>query len=121
MGYLLKDSGPEDLVQAIRQVHRGEPSLEPSVARKVLQELSHPAKAELTPEPLSERELDVLRLVAQGCSNRSIADKLVISEVTVRTHVSSILGKLHLASRTQAALYALREGLASLEDVPPGS
>ena len=119
LGYLLKDSGPEELVQAIRQVSRGEPSLEPSIARKVLQELSHPSKAELTPEPLTERELDVLRLIAQGCSNRSIADKLVISEVTVRTHVSNILSKLHLASRTQAALFALREGLASLEDVPP--
>jgi NarL family two-component system response regulator LiaR len=119
LGYLLKDSGPEELVQAIHQVSRGEPSLEPSIARKVLQELSHPPKAQLTPEPLSERELDVLRLIAQGCSNRAIADKLVISEVTVRTHVSNILSKLHLASRTQAALYALREGLASLEDVPP--
>jgi NarL family two-component system response regulator LiaR len=93
--------------------------LEPSIARKVLQELSHPLKAELTPEPLSEREMDVLRLIAQGCSNRAIADKLVISEVTVRTHVSNILSKLHLASRTQAALYALRAGLASLEDIPP--
>ena len=121
LGYLLKDTGPEELVQAIRQVYRGEPSLEPSIARKVLQELSHPLKAELTPEPLSEREMDVLRLIAQGCSNRSIADKLVIGEVTVRTHVSNILSKLHLASRTQAALYALREGLASLEDVPPAS
>src|SRR5512143_2491180 len=120
LGYLLKDSGPEELIQAIRQVYRGEPSLEPSIARKVLQELSHPPKAEPIPEPLSERELEILRLIAQGCSNRSIADQLVISEVTVRTHVSNILGKLHLASRTQAALYALREGLASLDDIPPG-
>ena len=103
LGYLLKDSGPEELIQAIRQVYRGEPSLEPSIARKVLQELSHPSKAEHIAEPLSERELEILRLIAQGCSNRSIADQLVISEVTVRTHVSNILGKLHLASRTQAA------------------
>ena len=73
-------------------------------------------KAEPIPEPLSERELEILRLIAQGCSNRSIADQLFISEVTVRTHVSNILGKLHLASRTQAALYALREGLASLDE-----
>jgi len=121
LGYLLKDTGPEELVQAIRQVYRGEPSLEPSIARKVLQEVSRPPKAGLTLEPLSDREVDVLRLIAQGCSNRSIADKLVIGEVTVRTHVSNILSKLHLASRTQAALYALREGLASLEDVPPAS
>jgi NarL family two-component system response regulator LiaR len=119
LGYLLKDSGPDELVQAIHQVYRGEPSLEPSIARKVLLELSQPPKTPLTAEPLTEREVDVLRLVAQGRSNRDIAEELVITEMTVRTHVSNILGKLHLASRTQAALYALREGLASLDDVPP--
>jgi NarL family two-component system response regulator LiaR len=120
LGYLLKDSGPEDLVQAIHQIHRGEPSLEPSIARKVLYELSHPLQQQPpTPEPLTERELDILRLVAQGRSNREIAEQLVITEMTVRTHVSNILSKLHLASRTQAALYALREGLASLDDVLP--
>ncbi len=120
LGYLLKDSGPEALVQAIHQVYRGEPSLEPSIARKVLTELSAPPKKPLTADPLTERELDILRLVAQGRSNKEIAEQLVIAEMTVRTHVSNILGKLHLASRTQAALYALREGLASLEDVPRG-
>jgi NarL family two-component system response regulator LiaR len=119
LGYLLKDSGPDQLVQAIHQVHRGEPSLEPAIARKVLYELSHPPRQPATPDPLTERELDILRLVAQGHSNREIADRLVIAEMTVRTHVSNILSKLHLASRTQAALYALREGLASLDDVPP--
>ncbi len=118
LGYLLKDSGPEALVQAIHQVYRGEPSLEPSIARKVLTELSAPPKKPLTADPLTERELDILRLVAQGRSNKEIAEQLVIAEMTVRTHVSNVLGKLHLASRTQAALYALREGLASLEDVP---
>jgi NarL family two-component system response regulator LiaR len=118
LGYLLKDSGPEDLVRAIHHVYRGEPSLEPSIARKVLYELSHPPQEPLTPDPLTERELDVLRLIAQGRSNREIAGQLVITEMTVRAHVSNILGKLHLASRTQAALYALREGLASLEDIP---
>jgi NarL family two-component system response regulator LiaR len=118
LGYLLKDSGPDELVQAIHHVHRGEPSLDPSIARKLLQELSHPPKIAPTTEPLTERELDVLRLVAQGKSNREIAEQLVITEMTVRTHVSNILSKLHLASRTQAALYALKEGLASLEDVP---
>jgi len=119
LGYLLKDSGPDQLVQAIHQVHRGEPSLEPAIAQNVLYELSHPPKQPATPDPLTERELDILRLVAQGHSNREIADRLVIAEMTVRTHVSNILNKLHLASRTQAALYALREGLASLDDVPP--
>ncbi len=84
----------------------------------MLEELFHPPHRPPTPEPLSERELEVLRLLAQGKSNREIADQLVITELTVRTHVSNILGKLHLASRTQAALYALKEGLASLEDIP---
>jgi NarL family two-component system response regulator LiaR len=116
LGYLLKDSGPEELVDAIHQVHRGESSLHPAVARKLLQELSHPPKQPPTPEPLTEREVEVLRLVAQGRSNQEIAEELVISEATARTHVSNILRKLHLASRTQAALYALREGLASLDD-----
>lgn len=119
LGYLLKDSGPDELLQAIRQVHRGEPSLEPSIARKVLLELSHPApQANPTADPLTERELEVLRLISQGKSNREIADDLVVAEWTVRTHVSNILGKLHLASRTQAALYALKTGLVSLDDLP---
>jgi NarL family two-component system response regulator LiaR len=118
LGYILKDSGPADLVQAIHQVHRGQPSLEPSIALKMLQELSHPSQRPPTPDPLSEREMEVLRLLAQGKSNREIAEQLVITVLTVRTHVSNILGKLHLASRTQAALYALKEGLASLDDVP---
>jgi NarL family two-component system response regulator LiaR len=118
LGYILKDSGPLELVQAIREVHEGHPSLEPSIALKMLQELSHPPQRPPTPEPLSERELEVLRLLAQGKSNREIADQLFIAELTVRTHVSNILGKLHLANRTQAALYALKEGLASLEEFP---
>jgi NarL family two-component system response regulator LiaR len=118
LGYILKDSGPLELVQAIHQVHQGQPSLEPSIALKVLQELAHPAQQPPTPDPLSEREMEVLRLLAQGKSNREIAEQLVITDLTVRTHVSNILGKLHLASRTQAALYALKEGLASLDDIP---
>ena len=120
LGYLLKDSTPDQLLEAVRQVHRGEPSLEPSIARKVLQELSNPGQGKQTPEPLTERELDVLRLIAQGMSNKEIASKIFVAEWTVRSHVSNILGKLHLASRTQAALYALRSGLASLEDVSSG-
>jgi NarL family two-component system response regulator LiaR len=118
LGYLLKDSSPTELVEAISQVYRGESSLHPSVARKLLQELSRPPKQEPTVDPLTEREVEVLRLVAQGRSNQEIANELVVSEGTVRTHVSSILSKLHLASRTQAALYALRTGLASLDDQP---
>jgi NarL family two-component system response regulator LiaR len=117
LGYLLKDSGPDELIRAIRQVYRGEPSLGPSIARKVLVELAQPPKTPLTSEPLTEREMVILRLVAQGMSNGEIAEQLTIAEMTVRTHVSHILSKLHLASRTQAALYALKEGLASLDDV----
>ncbi len=118
LGYLLKDSGPQELIQAIRQVYRGEPSLDPSVARKVLTELSGPPKKPLTPDPLTARELNILKLIAQGQSNKQIAANLVIAEETVHSHVSSILSKLHLASRTQAALYALKEGIASVEDIP---
>jgi NarL family two-component system response regulator LiaR len=116
LGYLLKDSSPEDLVAAIHQVHQGESSLHPTIARKLLQELSQPPDKPPTLDPLTEREVEVLKLVAQGRSNQEIAEALVISEATARTHVSNILHKLHLASRTQAALYALREGLASLDD-----
>jgi len=116
LGYHLKDSRPEDLARAIRQVHRGESSLHPVIARKVLEELSRPSSRPPTPDPLTQREVEVLRLVAQGLENREIAEKLVITEATVRTHVSNITSKLHVASRTQAALYALREGIASLDD-----
>jgi NarL family two-component system response regulator LiaR len=115
LGYLLKESAPEDLVQAIHQIHRGESSLHPTIARKVLQEITHPSDRPPTPNPLTEREDEVLRLVAQGLSNQDIARKLNISDPTVRTHVSNIMSKLHLATRIQAALYALREGLVSLD------
>lgn len=115
MGYHLKDSSPEVLIEAIRQVNQGVASLHPSIAKKVLEEFHHSDKQQLSEEPLTQRELEVLRLIAQGRENKEIAEQLVISEATVRTHVSNILGKLHLASRTQAALYALREGLAHLD------
>ena len=114
MGYHLKDSSPEALEEAIRQVYRGEPSLHPLIAKKVLEELHAPPEDQGVYETLTKRELEVLSLIAQGLENREIASQLVVSEATIRTHVSNILGKLHLASRTQAALYALREGLASL-------
>ena len=117
LGYLMKDSGPDELVQAIQQVAKGEPSLGPAIARKLLSELHTPPEAPLTPDPLTGREVDVLRLISKGLSNREIAEQLVITERTVCTHVSNILRKLHLASRTQAALYALKEGLSSLDDV----
>ncbi len=114
LGYLLKDSGPEELVQAIQQVHCGNSSLHPAVARKLLEEISQPSSRGSDADPLTDREVTVLKLVAQGYSNRDIAGELTVSEATVRTHVSHILAKLELSSRTQAALYALRRGLASL-------
>ena len=116
VGYHLKDSSPEALVEAIRQVSQGMVSLHPSIAKKLLDELHNTGEQKLAEEPLTPRELDVLRRIAQGQENREIAEQLVISEATVRTHVSNILGKLHLASRTQAALYALRGGLAHLNE-----
>jgi NarL family two-component system response regulator LiaR len=116
LGYLLKDSSPQELVKAIRQVHKGESSLHPSVARKLLRELSPAADAAAAPSLLTNRETEVLQLVAQGCTNRQIAEHLCISEATIRTHMSKILAKLKLGSRTQAALYALREGIATLHD-----
>jgi NarL family two-component system response regulator LiaR len=126
MGYLLKDCDSEELVRAIHQVHQGESSLHPKIARMLLQEMAaeRPASGPEPPprperptvDPLTERELDVLKLVARGHSNREIADELVVAEGTVRTHVSNILSKLHLASRTQATLFALREGLTSLDE-----
>jgi NarL family two-component system response regulator LiaR len=116
LGYLLKDSSPGELLQAIRDVYLGEASLHPTIARKLIKELNRPAEAPQTSDPLTEREVEVLRLVAQGLSNDDIAARLVVSERTVRTHVSNILDKLHLANRTQATLYALKQGLASLDD-----
>lgn len=117
MGYLLKDSSPDDLLEAIRKVHQGEPFLAPDIARKVLTEIAQPQKPQKpTPDPLTRREVDTLRLVAQGKSNKAIAEELYVSEATVRTHMTSILSKLHLANRVQATLYALREGLASLDE-----
>jgi NarL family two-component system response regulator LiaR len=115
LGYLLKDTSPQQLLQSIYAVHRGESSLHPTIALKVIRELNHPPALPPTEDPLTEREVEVLRLVAQGMTNQEIAERLVISERTVGNHVGSILAKLHLANRTQATLYALREGLASLE------
>jgi len=116
LGYLIKDTGPEELVRAIRQVHQGQLTLHPTIAQKLLKELTLTSERPPSPDPLTDREVEVLKLIARGLSNQEIAETLVVSIATVYTHVSKILDKLHLASRTQAALYALREGLASLYD-----
>lgn len=111
--YLLKDVSPDALVEAIRAVHRGEARLHPDITRKLMEQVAQqasPSRQEL-PEELTERELDVVQLVAQGRSNHDIAQALVISEKTVKTHISNILGKLHLDDRTQLAIYALKHGL----------
>ncbi len=116
LGYLLKDSSPQQLLQAIHDVYQGQSSLHPTIALKVIREINEPPDRPPTENPLTSREEEVLRMVAQGLINEEIADKLAISKWTVRTHVRNILAKLHLANRTQAALYALREGLADLDD-----
>jgi NarL family two-component system response regulator LiaR len=115
LGYILKDTVPAKLLDAIRQVHAGNLSLPPEIATKVLAELGKPEDKTPTPEPLTAREFEVLRMMAKGMGNQEIAEALVIAPVTVRTHVSRILGKLHLANRVQATLYALREGIVTLE------
>ena len=107
-GYLLKDARPQELIDAIRAVARGEALLAPTVAARLMRELSRPSEDEAS-SILTSRELDVLRLIASGRSNKEIAMDLVLSEKTVKTHVSNILAKLHLADRTQAALYAVRQ------------
>lgn len=113
-GYVLKDSDADDVAAALRAAHRGELQLDPQVARRLMSSLrggpGDDAAAELT-----SRELEVLRLVATGKPNKEIAAELTISERTVRTHVSGILRKLRLSSRTQAALWAVREGVVEVE------
>jgi two-component system, NarL family, response regulator LiaR len=116
-GYLLKDIPPAELVQAVRDAHLGKVQLHPEVARKLMtvaaaKEQPRPISSlESSDENLTEREREVLSLIAEGRNNRQIAESLVISEKTVKTHVSNILDKLHLDDRTQAAIYALRHGL----------
>ena len=116
LGYLLKDVTHEQLLQAVRDVAQGKASLHPSIALKVIQEINHPSKLLYTADPLTPRELDTLRLIARGLSNQEIAAELFVNERTIAKYVSNILNKLHLANRTQAALYALREGLSKLTD-----
>ena len=121
-GYLLKDVTPDDLIKAIQAAHSGEAQLHPNITKKLMQQVAARAgqprserAKETAIEELTERELDVLRFIAKGLNNREIAGQLVISEKTVKTHVSNILTKLHLADRTQAAIYALKAGLVKNE------
>jgi DNA-binding NarL/FixJ family response regulator len=121
-GYLLKDSDADEVAAAVRAAHRGELQLDPSVARRLMSSLRAGPREDLTAE-LTSRELEVLRLVGAGKANKEIAAELSISDRTARTHVSNILRKLGLSSRTQAALWAAREGLVDMEagrELPPG-
>jgi two-component system, NarL family, response regulator LiaR len=117
IGYLLKDVQPTELAAAIRSAQRGEVHLHPEAARRLMQAIG-PKEVAPIAEPLTEREIEVLRALARGESNKQIADALVVSEKTVKAHVSNILGKLGLQSRTQAVLYSLRHGMVSLSDIP---
>jgi len=111
-GYLLKDVSPDELVQALRAAYHGETRLHPDAARKLIEQAARSAAAPSTAqENLSPRELQVIRLIAQGKSNAEIAAQLVISNKTVKTHVSNMLSKLHLVDRTQLAIYAIKHGL----------
>ena len=117
LSYVLKDVGPEELAETVRKAARGESVLHPRVAARVVQEIRGARRD--TPNlftDLSDRELDVLRLIADGLSNAAIAEKLIISEKTVKGHVSNILGKLHMLDRTQAAVYAWQQGLMARRD-----
>lgn len=117
LGFLLKDTRPEELIEALHRAAQGQSALDPAVARRLLREFAHEGATEDGVETLTHREEDVLRLVAKGMTNERIAVSLFISEATVRTHVGNILGKLNLSNRTQAALYALRTGLASVDEI----
>jgi len=110
MGFLLKDTPADNLLETIRRVQAGEPFIQPEIASRALLELLGPQARQI--EPLTDREQEVLGLLAQGCSNREIAEQLVLTEGTVKNHVSNILGKLQAENRTQAADIARRYGLA---------
>jgi DNA-binding NarL/FixJ family response regulator len=118
VGYLLKDVQPQDLVGAIRTVHRGGTLLHPTVVEELVREVSRDDEAPAASNPLTAREREVLALIARGRANKAIAFELGVAEKTVKTHVSNILGKLGLTDRTQAALYAVREGLVDVEPQP---
>jgi NarL family two-component system response regulator LiaR len=110
-GYMLKDATHVQLLQSIRDVANGQATLYPSIAMRVIREMNSPTEMIYTTDPLTPRELDTLRLISTGLSNNEIAKKLFVQERTVAKYVSNILEKLHLANRTQAALYAHSKGL----------
>ncbi len=116
MGYLVKDAQPEELIQSIRNVYAGEPSLNPKIAWKILHGNNETETTKRMAEELSEREIEVLRLLTKGKTDQEIAKQLVLTDVTIRTHISRIISKLGLKNRVQAALYGIRSGMVSLDE-----
>lgn len=114
IGYLMKDSSADDLISAIRDTYENKPVLQPEIARKLMRDIQTQENEKPSKNTLTDREIEILRQVALGKTNQEIADELVVSERTVRTHITNILAKLRLSNRTQAALYALREGIAHM-------
>jgi NarL family two-component system response regulator LiaR len=123
IGYLMKDTSADELIQAVRDTYANRPALQPEIARKLMHDIQNPESQKPDETALTDRELEILRQVALGRTNQEIADELVISERTVRTHITNILAKLRLSNRTQAALFALRQGIAhmryTVEDEEP--
>lgn len=118
-GYLMKDSSSDALIQAIRDTYHNKPALQPEIARKLMQDIQNPSNQNQPEGALTEREVEVLQQLALGKTNKEIADDLFLSERTVRTHITNILSKLRLSNRTQAVLYALREGIAHIDYTSP--
>jgi len=117
MGYIMKDTSADELIHAIRDTYQDKPVLQPEIARKLMRDIQNPVPQTQIENSLTDREMEILRQVALGKTNQEIADELVVSERTVRTHITNILAKLRLSNRTQLALYALREGIAHMRYV----
>jgi len=115
IGYLMKDTSSEELINAIHDTYENKPVLQPEIAMKLMQNLQNQENQSTSSKALTEREIEILQYVALGMTNKEIADELVLSERTVRTHLTNILSKLGLSNRTQAALYALKEGIAHIK------
>jgi NarL family two-component system response regulator LiaR len=117
-GYIMKDTSSDELIAAIRDTYHNRPALQPEIARKLMRDIQNQASETSLEHALTEREIEILRHVAMGKTNQEIADELVVSERTIRTHITNILAKLRLSNRTQAALYALRQGIAHMKYTP---
>jgi two-component system, NarL family, response regulator LiaR len=113
IGYLMKDTSSDELIQAIQNTYYNRPALGPEIARKLMEDIQGEGQLEVASD-LTDREVEILQQMAMGKTNQEIADELVLSERTVRTHVTNILAKLGLSNRTQAVLYALRQGIAHI-------